>query len=348
VSTLNVGSLETTTAWESADTDLILYLNAGRITGTTTRGVDTKVYVSLIGGTPQTQTVYVSKNGSPYNDGLTPENAVDRLSTALLKATALSPATGNRILIEVLDAGSYTLSADFILPAYVSLNAPYASIDATGGPGYTIRLNDQCRLRAHRIQSTDTAIEAVGGEVWIDADWVQSTSLSNSGILISAGTTSVVDLQIGHLVSATRPALDIVPTAGLEVTGVIGQIETTSGIAVRANAGTPVLGLRIGRIYVFSGTTAIQAAGTASGNLALTVDWIGGAVTTIFAGAGVTLTVICGYFVGTTSGGGTVNLAVNYNAGTPGDWAASAPTNTKDALDRMAAAVAGLLGFPIP
>jgi hypothetical protein len=38
----------------------------------------------------------------------------------------------------------------------------------------------------------------------------------------------------------------------------------------------------------------------------------------------------------------------SYAPGTPGDWAAPAPTNAQDALDRMAAAVAVLLAGPIP
>jgi hypothetical protein len=37
-----------------------------------------------------------------------------------------------------------------------------------------------------------------------------------------------------------------------------------------------------------------------------------------------------------------------YSAGTPADWATSAPTTIKDALDRIASAVEGLLATPIP
>jgi hypothetical protein len=37
-----------------------------------------------------------------------------------------------------------------------------------------------------------------------------------------------------------------------------------------------------------------------------------------------------------------------YSAGTPADWATSAPVTIKDALDRIASAVEGLLATPIP
>ena len=38
----------------------------------------------------------------------------------------------------------------------------------------------------------------------------------------------------------------------------------------------------------------------------------------------------------------------SYTPGTPGDWVAPAPTNAQDAMDRLAAAVAGILVGPIP
>jgi len=44
---------------------------------------------------------------------------------------------------------------------------------------------------------------------------------------------------------------------------------------------------------------------------------------------------------------GQVSSGVAYTPGTPGDWAGS-PTNAGDAIDRIAAAVAGLLGGTIP
>lgn len=37
-----------------------------------------------------------------------------------------------------------------------------------------------------------------------------------------------------------------------------------------------------------------------------------------------------------------------YTAGTSGNWTAPAPTTHAEAIDRLAAAVAGLLGTPIP
>lgn len=40
--------------------------------------------------------------------------------------------------------------------------------------------------------------------------------------------------------------------------------------------------------------------------------------------------------------------ALSYTPGTPGDWAPTAPTTQGEALDRLATAVAGLLGGPIP
>lgn len=39
---------------------------------------------------------------------------------------------------------------------------------------------------------------------------------------------------------------------------------------------------------------------------------------------------------------------IGYSPGTPADWAATAPTQVKQALDRIASAVEGLLGAPIP
>lgn len=53
--------------------------------------------------------------------------------------------------------------------------------------------------------------------------------------------------------------------------------------------------------------------------------------------------------VPTTIGGALDTLATKpYAAGTPANWAGAAPTNYAAAIDRLAAAVAGLLGGPIP
>lgn len=53
--------------------------------------------------------------------------------------------------------------------------------------------------------------------------------------------------------------------------------------------------------------------------------------------------------VPTTIGGALDTLATKpYAAGAPADWSGAAPTNYAAAIDRLAAAVAGLLGGPIP
>lgn len=49
---------------------------------------------------------------------------------------------------------------------------------------------------------------------------------------------------------------------------------------------------------------------------------------------------------GVTIGGPTVSIS--FNAGSPTDWAGSAPIDIRDAIDRLATAVAGLLGHAIP
>lgn len=43
-----------------------------------------------------------------------------------------------------------------------------------------------------------------------------------------------------------------------------------------------------------------------------------------------------------------LDSAAAYSAGTPADWDTSAPETTKDAIDRLASAVAGLLAGPVP
>jgi Major tropism determinant N-terminal domain len=51
-------------------------------------------------------------------------------------------------------------------------------------------------------------------------------------------------------------------------------------------------------------------------------------------------------FVGSTTGNQKANAA--YTAAAPSHWNGSPPTDVYTAIDRLAAAVAGLLGGPIP
>jgi hypothetical protein len=48
------------------------------------------------------------------------------------------------------------------------------------------------------------------------------------------------------------------------------------------------------------------------------------------------------------TGSVTVDGSSLYVAVTPGNWAGNPPTTVQDAIERLAAAVAGLLGNPIP
>jgi len=85
----------------------------------------------------------------------------------------------------------------------------------------------------------------------------------------------------------------------------------------------------------------------------LVMDNVGHVSLSSVAGQSLWLNVTSGAPVTIGDGSGYVTIqgvgvSVAYNASAPANWATSSPTTVHDALDRIAAAVAGLLGTPIP
>jgi len=125
----------------------------------------------------QVQVVYFGKHGNDAWDGTQEEKAVLTIGQAIILATAMVPSGANQIVIECLDAGTYTESPSF--PAYVHLEAPQIILvgDVTFVSGCMINIGSV-------IPTTTAAFNCSGdGDAWL--------SFKTVGVLFGAGMFGV-------------------------------------------------------------------------------------------------------------------------------------------------------------
>jgi hypothetical protein len=174
--------------------------------------------------------------------------------------------------------------------------------------------------------SVDDAIQ-----VTLTGVFCESYSSNFSGLsIVSTATAPARLFSWGDLIGFPKP---ILPDAAFVVDASAGANAVFSAVGSAVTIGVTLKGIAA------SYTSTIEGIGTS-------VTLLDGAPSPVIVGsgsapAGSTL-------VADGSGNWVFVPSPAYTAGTPGDWAGSSPTNLGDATNRLAAAVRGLLGTPIP
>lgn len=242
-------------------------------------------------GVAQSNVIYVSKVGNDSNSGLRPGLAKATLISAITAATALTPTAVNRVTVVVLDAGTYASGA-VVLPDYVSLHAPSATVVAG------IALGNESRLSVHRVEGGQP-VSAGGatGECWIEADSIQV-----SGTCIQLVSTGPAHIKVGRITVSGGAATGVSVGGSAVVTGTVGLIEVNHATAFGVRKGTSSeMSLQIDRMTGIG--TGIQ---TQVG----TTDIMVGSLLTTAAydlGGATILNVLAVRVTGTTSGSGILN-----------------------------------------
>jgi len=238
---------------------------------------------------------YVGKHGADSNSGRTSGAAMLNIAAAITQLLIVTtPSTSNRWVIQIDDAGIYADSAGFVLPDFVSLSAPNASVEITVSGVLT--LGNESRLRLHRLTNSGTGGLITVGNVttcgWIDVDYMVGSSFGLGGT-IASGTLHIHGcyLETGG--------------NGLTVGGagdIVGKVDTV----VHTASATAVSVANTGRFAMQFGTI-LSASGKciASGNGAFTADIQANIVdgaTAYAMGIGAVLNIIVTRRVGATSG----------------------------------------------
>jgi len=289
------------------------------------------------------QEYYVGKHGNDGNSGLSYDTAFLTFGAAVTAAVAATPSPTNKFVITCLDAGIYAEA--ITLAQYVSLYAPGATLqgqltvaDDTVAVFDTIEVSagwgvlkpagqtGVSRVEGQTVRATGSATgafnQAIGGVLIYE---VRSTYVENGFGVGDSGVASGHTHLMMEDLYLTGPALGIVRTGAGTTVGYVAHILET-GAGVGAAVGILVAG---GEIHL----KILEL----NANVAYNV------------GAASTLRLDANSVTGGTAGVGLayVNTA-GFVTAAPGNWTAAAPTDLNVAVDRIATAVAGLLGGTIP
>lgn len=243
-------------------------------------------------------------------------------------------------------AGTYTTWATAFAAAQAIVGVPvWLEVDDTYGPcsvpagTYDFRLN--IWLHAPLLGSPSRVLELADGVVFQNLQYVQGSvllrSLSTSPIVEVVNGTNIFAMTFNAGVEAQgtapffRPGLN-----GFQVVAVQGGSELRAGAQPAIELGDPTATALLPVSQ--SGVVQDSAIAGAAGTLAFLVQSTSaqfGFNQPGFLGAQVTLF-------------GTQAALLGYAPAVPGDWVGPAPVDAQQGLDRLAAAVAGLLGGPIP
>lgn len=237
-------------------------------------------------------TIFVGKHGSDTYDGKTDGKALLTFTQALTNASALTPASNNRIAIVCLDDGVYDDEIDLL--SYVDILAPNASLEYSTNNIEALELTaaiTDCKVIFHRIKSTGTGGKILSGNYTATNLIVKVgyVDMQNSPSSFIAGTSSTVFVDFDVVVA--------LGTIGVNGTG--------------------------DKMYLKMGyaTGAIPQCGTGGGSNVLYVD-IGavGSTLTITASSSGVVNYSCLAGKQTHSGAGTVNYrGMDVNLTTKGD-----------------------------
>jgi len=149
----------------------------------------------------EVEIIYVGKHGDDADDGLNIESAKLTITAAIAAAVAATPATDNRYVVLIHDAGTYT--EDFTVPSWVQLHAPAATIVGT------VTLADDADAFVHEVvpaEDDNGVLKAAGGTGTsrFEADRVVATgigiaaaNLATDGVLIYEVKQTFVEDGVG-------------------------------------------------------------------------------------------------------------------------------------------------------
>lgn len=231
--------------------------------------VDGTDYLSPTTGIPDfdyVQTIFLGKQGNDANDGLSPDKAVLTPTEAITKATALSPADGNRIAISCTDAGEYT-DAVIIIPSYIGFNCPNATFSPVGANN-VFQIAEESTLIAHKIiQDGGGPVAVVGanttGKRYVNADTIQATGSGTAIINFAVSTLGLLYVDVRNIMVETGVGVSD-NSAGGETHLDVGDIYITG------NGGTAIFNGGAGNI--FGSIDEIEEIGSPTGTIGLNVD----------------------------------------------------------------------------
>lgn len=191
-------------------------------------------------GVDYTKTVFLQKNGDASFSGYSPSKAKSTLNDAIDAAVLLAPLSTNRISIYILDEGVYTYGGATVLPSFIDIIGPGATIDVDGVIGPLELNNNNVFVNTLRTSvASQTILEIASGDNRVKIDnLVESGSpASVVGMDITGGQ---VEADFGQIVltGATSDALE--QSAGTAYVSITGEINATQN-AVNQSAGTMYL-----------------------------------------------------------------------------------------------------------
>jgi hypothetical protein len=124
--------------------------------------------------------VYVSKDGSDANSGLTYDNPLDSILDAIVVANNLITSGANGVKIEVIDGETYAEASILILETNIHLNAPSATIEGS----ITFKGNSSAIVNKHYPIGGGDALVSVAtqGESYYQANLMDGRGLLGSEI----------------------------------------------------------------------------------------------------------------------------------------------------------------------
>ena len=268
--------------------------------------------------------IFVRANGINTNSGLNDILAVQTIAEGINKATALTPAVDNQIIIRITDASQY--NETFILPAFVHIYAPNASL---GSGIQDVSLNNYSSIFFKKIVLNN--LNKIGiGTARFECESIAllgqiNNTVDNTNKLfgkVGVGFDGDVNTQNSaytHITTASRTGgTDVTDATSTLIFVILNEfldhqnIETTKIQAHAANGCCVVDGLQIN----FDATSIQAAVGTCQCVNASIVN--GNTVTfenhNIIPKAVITLTVGTDFAKGATSTDTAVNLAAAINA----------------------------------
>jgi hypothetical protein len=176
--------------------------------------------------TPNQQVYYWGKHGNDSNTGKNwDNNAFLTLGKAISEASLQSPSPTNQFTLVCKDSGIYT--EQVVLPAWVSIYAPNATLTSTSGTGHTLEVGavSQSSIKLHEVESnsSDATISVNALEfVYLDIDNVDNTSTGH-GLEILDGNAFGYIKWLKKLYVGASGAL------GLKVDFLLGNIDLING-----------------------------------------------------------------------------------------------------------------------
>lgn len=300
--------------------------------------------MAIAGSVDGLQTYYVGKHGSDSNNGKSIEGAFLTFGKAFTEAAAQTPSSSNQFVINCPDAGIYTEAVT--MAEWVSLYAPAASLVGR------LTVADNTLALFHSVEAGvgDICVRKPSGQTGIsrvECNIIRATSDATGALTESA--TGVLMVEARSVYAENGYGIGEISTAQGHMHLMIEDlyITGTGGGVVRFGAGSTVG--YIGHCLEIGGGVGVGTGlNVIGGELQLKIARLT-ATTAYLVGAGGVLRLDANYISGATGGVGPayVNTA-GYIAGTPGNWAGAGEPSLNVAIDRIAAAVAGLLGGPIP